>query len=205
MTEYQGLKITQGRRRSNRIFVEQTRREQPGMTRDSAAALVEIARALVSQGGYITTATLTGLESLVRSANELPGRKLVFFISGGFLIDDLNSDSRYRLQRITSAAARAGVVIYSMDARGLVASLSDASDASQPDPVGRLQRAGMGELSATQDGMYALASDTGGKGHLQYKFARAGFSSGFERNFHLLFARLETRGANSKRKQVSPH
>jgi VWFA-related protein len=164
MTEYQGLRITQGDIDLMGYFVEQTRRENPGITTESAAALVDgRARALVSQGGFITTSTLTGLEGLVRSANNLPGRKLVFFISGGFLIDNLNSDSRYRLQRITSAAARSGVVIYSMDARGLVASLSDASDASQPDPAGRLQRAGLGELSATQDGMYALANDTGGK------------------------------------------
>lgn len=164
MTEYQGLRITQGDADLTGYFVEQTIRENPGMAPDSAAALVgSRARALVSQGGYITTSTLSGLEGLVRSANKLPGRKLVFFISGGFLVDDLNSDSRYRLQRITSAAARSGVVIYAMDARGLVASLSDASDASQPDPGGRLLRAGMGELSATQDAMNALASDTGGK------------------------------------------
>ncbi|HEV7798714.1 MAG TPA: VWA domain-containing protein, partial [Pyrinomonadaceae bacterium] len=164
MTEYQGLKITHGDIDTTSYFVEQTLKENPGMTAESAAALVgSRATALVQQGGYITTSTLTGLEGLVRSANKLPGRKLVFFISGGFLLDDLNSDSRYRLQRITSAAARSGVVIYSMDARGLVTSLTDASDAAQPDPSGRLSRAGMGELSATQDAMNALASDTGGK------------------------------------------
>lgn len=164
MTEYQALLITHYDRDTISYFVGAMLRQNPGMTPDSAEAMVNTrARALVRQGAYVTTNTLAGLEGLIRSANKLPGRKLVFFISAGFLLDDLNSDSRYRLQRITSAAARSGIVIYSLDARGLVASLTDASTESQPDPSGRLSRAGMGELSATQDAMNALASDTGGK------------------------------------------
>ena len=164
MTEYQALQITHGDHETSSYFIDETLRANPGMTPDSAAAQVDMrARTLIQQGAYVTTNTLTGLEGLIRSASKLPGRKLVFFISGGFLLDDLNSDSRYRLQKITSAAARGGIVIYSLDARGLVASLTDASSDSQADPSGRLLRAGMGELSATQDAMHALAADTGGK------------------------------------------
>ena len=164
MTEYQALKITHNDPDLTSYFVEATLRENPGMTPESAQALViSRARGLVQQGGYITTSTLSGLEGLVRSANKLPGRKLVFFISGGFLLDDLSTDVRFRLQRITSAAARSGIVIYSIDARGLVASLQDASNETGFDPSGRLSRADMGELSATQDAMNALAYDTGGR------------------------------------------
>jgi hypothetical protein len=51
-----------------------------------------------------------------------------------------------------------------MDARGLVVPSSyDASQEAQIDLSGRLQRAAGGELSASQDGMNALAKDTGGK------------------------------------------
>jgi hypothetical protein len=122
------------------------------------------ARLLVQQGGQVTTNTLSGLEGLIRAANKLPGRKLIFFISGGFFLDDRNSDSKLRVQRITSAAARSGVVIYSMDARGLVASLADASSESQFDLRNtRALRGSGGELSASQDGLNALAADTGGK------------------------------------------
>jgi VWFA-related protein len=164
MTEYQALRITQGDQDTSSYFIDETLKENPGMTPDAAASQVGMrARQLVQQGSYITTSTLSGLEGLVKSANRLPGRKVVFFVSGGFLLDDLNSDTRYRLQRITSAAARSGIVIYSIDARGLVASLTDASSDSRPDPSGRLSRASMGELSATQDAMNALANDTGGK------------------------------------------
>ncbi|MGH9931896.1 MAG: VWA domain-containing protein, partial [Pyrinomonadaceae bacterium] len=164
MTEYQGLLITNFDRDLTDYFIDATIRLSPGMTRDAAEAMVNArARLLVQQAGAVTANTLAGLEGLIRSANTLPGRKLVFFVSGGFFLDDRNSDSHTRLQRITSAAARSGVVIYSMDARGLVASLSDISSPAEFDVSGRLQRANSGELLASQDGLNALAADTGGK------------------------------------------
>ena len=67
------------------------------------------------------------------------------------------------MRDITNAAAKSGVVIYSMDTRGLVASLQDASTERPFDPFGRLNISSHGELSATQDGLNALAVDTGGK------------------------------------------
>ena len=164
MTEYQALLVANYDRDITGYFIDATMRENPGITRDTAEAMVNSrAGSLLQQAGYVTGNTLSGLEGLIRSANKLPGRKLVFFISGGFFLDYRNSDSVQRLQRITSAAARSGVVIYSMDARGLVASLTDASSDSQFDPSGRLQRAAGSEISASQDSLNALAHDTGGK------------------------------------------
>jgi VWFA-related protein len=164
MTEYQALLVSNYDRDLTDYFVNETIRQNPGLTRQTAESMITArARSLLQQAGSVTTSTLTGLEGLIRAANKLPGRKLVFFISAGFFLDDRNSDSRYRLQRITSAAARSGVVIYSMDARGLVASLTDAGSDSPFDPSGRLQRANSGELHASQDSLNALAADTGGK------------------------------------------
>lgn len=164
MTEYQGLLITNYNRDVLDFFIEATIRFNPGISRETAEAMVTArATVLAQQAGNITLRTLAGLEGLIRSANKLPGRKLVFFISGGFFVDDRNSDSRTRLRKIVSAAARSGVVIYSMDARGLVASLNDISSPSEIDLSGRLERANSGELTASQDGLNALAADTGGK------------------------------------------
>jgi VWFA-related protein len=164
MSEYQALLVTNYDRDLTDYFISETIRLNPGLTREAAETMITgRARSLLQQAGSVTTRTLTGLEGLIRAAKDLPGRKLIFFISGGFFLDDRNSDSRYRLQRITSAAARSGVVIYSMDARGLVASMADASSESQFDPSGRLQLAGSGELRASQDSLYSLAADTGGK------------------------------------------
>jgi VWFA-related protein len=164
MSEYNALRVNNYDRDLTDYFVDETMKQNPGVTRDSALALVlSRARALMAQAGRITSNTLAGLEGLVRSAKSIPGRKLVFFISDGFFLDGRNSDANFKLQRITSAAAKSGVVIYSIDARGLVTGFPDASSPSQVDPTGRLDRASMGELSASQDGLNALARDTGGK------------------------------------------
>ena len=164
MSEYQALLVMNNGYEITDYFIDETIRRNAGMTREIAASLVNArAQALVQQGSAITTNTLAGLESLIRSANKLPGRKLLFFISAGFYLDDHNSDFRPKLERITSAAARSGVVIYSMDARGLVGSLTDTSSESQFDLTGRLQSANMGELVASQETLSVLANDTGGR------------------------------------------
>ncbi len=163
MTEYQALQIERFDRDVTDFFVEKTMIENPGMTRNTAENQVHTrARLILQQAESVTMASLTGLDSLIRSANKLSGRKLVFLISGGFFLDT-QSGSTDRIQRITSAAARSGVVIYSMDARGLVTPGGDASTAAAFDITGRLERGAIGELSASQDAMHALARDTGGK------------------------------------------
>ncbi|MDQ2920613.1 MAG: VWA domain-containing protein [Acidobacteriota bacterium] len=164
MTEYQAMLVESYDRDLTDYFVGETIRKNPGVTREMAEQMVRNrARVLLHQAGYVTANTLYGLEGLVRSAKELPGRKLVFFISGGFFLGERGSDVTDKLRRITSAAARSGVVIYSMDARGLVATLRDASSEAGFDLSGRLQRAESGELFASQDGLNALAVDTGGR------------------------------------------
>lgn len=164
MSEYQALMISRYDRDTTDFFVEQLMREIPMLSRDSALHMVTArAQAMLLQAANVSRVTLSGLESLVRSSQKLPGRKIVFFVSNGFFIDTRNSDSTERIQKLTSAAARSGVVIYSMDSRGLVASLTDASSQVAFDPSGRLQRGALGELSASQDAMNAIARDTGGR------------------------------------------
>ncbi len=164
MTEYQALLIDRYDRDVTDYFIDEYIRMYPGTRRETAENQIRSrAQAILQQASYVTANTLFGLEGLIRSSSNLPGRKLVFFISDGFFLDNRNSDSTEKLQRITSAAARSGVVIYSMDARGLVASLTDASTDVAFDPSGRLDRATHGELLASQDALNALAKDTGGR------------------------------------------
>ncbi len=164
MSEYQALRVESFDRDITEYLVEETMKANPGMTADHAITTVQgRAHALLAQAARVTSNSLAGLESLVKAAKSLPGRKLIFFISDGFFLDVKNSDSYGKLQRITSLAAKSGVVIYSIDARGLVASLTDASSPTQFDPTGRVLRSSMGELSASQDAMTALALDTGGR------------------------------------------
>ena len=166
MSEYQAMLIERGDGVVFEYFVTETIRQNPGLNRLTAAQIVRgRAQSLQSQAERVNSNTLAGLESLVRSARNLPGRKLVFFLSGGFLIDTRRSTLISKLRNVTNAAAQSGVVIYSMDTRGLVASLQDASSEASFDPGGQLAGATstFGELSATQDPLNALAADTGGK------------------------------------------
>jgi VWFA-related protein len=163
MTEYQAFQISNYDRDVTGYFVDYILSSMPGITRESAEEMVRTrAQMMLSYAANVTTNTLSGLQSLVHSANKITGRKLVFFISDGFLLDSRNSETKDRLRRITSVAARNGVVIYSIDSRGLVAGY-DASDAAQFDPTGRLSRGSGGERTAAQDGLNALAHDTGGR------------------------------------------
>ena len=164
MNEYEALLIGRGDRQVFDFFVTETLRLNPGMTRDTAQAMVRgRAGAIQEQAAHFTVNTLSGLEFMVKTAQKLPGRKILFLLSGGFFLDNIRGDILGRLRKITNAAAKSGVVIYSMDTRGLVATLRDASYEGAFDLSGQLATAQHGELSASQDALNALAVDTGGK------------------------------------------
>jgi VWFA-related protein len=164
MGEYEALLIDRNDLAVLNFFVSETMRQNPGINRETAGAIVRgRAQATLAQANRFTYNTLSGLETLVKAARNLPGRKIVFFLSGGFLIENRRGDSISRMRDIANAAAKSGVVIYSMDTRGLVAPYADASRDAPFDPSGQLEMATHSELSASQDGMHALAVDTGGK------------------------------------------
>ena len=164
MSEYEASLLERGDHNLLDYFVAETIRQNPGLNRETAAQYVRNrAVTLLTQTARINFNTLSGLQSLVRSARSLPGRKLVFFLSGGFLIENPRGDAISQLRDITNAAGKSGVVIYSMDTRGLVTSLADPANDPGFDPSGRVQSSALGELSATQNPLHALAVDTGGK------------------------------------------
>lgn len=123
------------------------------------------ARLILLQAASVTLNTYASLESLMRSATLLPGRKLVFFISDGFLLDTgpRNADPRDKLRQITDTALHAGVVIYTIDARGLFSGQLDATNNVPFDPQNRLESTSLREGPTSQDALNALAGDTGGR------------------------------------------
>jgi len=164
MSEYEAYLIEHLDREVFDFFVNETLRVNPGLNRDQAAGIVRgRASSMQSQSARFTQNTLGGLEGLIKGAKNLPGRKVLFFLSNGFLVENRHGDSLSKLRDITNAAARSGVVIYSMDTRGLVGTLQDASVERPLDTTGRLLLSNNQELAATQDGLNALAVDTGGK------------------------------------------
>jgi VWFA-related protein len=187
MTEYQALKVDAGDRDAltqfaamivaqnnvptpvgvgppagGSVYSKPNNGQQVGVTREQAERMVrERAQWILKQTSDYSMGTLTSLESLVRGSAQFQGRKLVFFISDGFYLNDRNTGFADKLRQITDAALRSGVVIYAIDARGLVGD-TDASS-NRADQVGKLSRINSGELAASQDALNALASDTGGR------------------------------------------
>ncbi|MDX6305592.1 MAG: hypothetical protein QOI77_2561 [Blastocatellia bacterium] len=123
--------------------------------------VIERAQVMVTQTTPDTNNTLILMEGLMRTAAQLPGRKLVFLVSDGFYLNDPKSGARDRVKRITDAAGRAGVVIYTLDARGIIGESLDVTNDRPVDSQGLASN--IGEISASQDGLNALAGDTGGR------------------------------------------
>jgi VWFA-related protein len=141
-------------------------RQERGATRRNCEVEVQNrARQILLQAGTVTSGTYYSLETLLRSAEKMPGSKLAFFISDGFLADTgpRGPAASDKLGRITDEARRAGVVIYTIDARGLVSGALDATGNVPFDANGTLESANMREIAASQDAMNALAADTGGR------------------------------------------
>jgi VWFA-related protein len=122
------------------------------------------ARAVLAQSADITKQTYAGLESLMQSSTRRPGRKLAFFVSDGFMLQiGLQSSLSGRLLDLISAAQKAGMVVYTIDAKGLVSGTLDATNNVPADPGGRLVAIASREIAAMQDALHALAVDTGGR------------------------------------------
>jgi VWFA-related protein len=175
MSEYMALDID-SRKSDDKVlkaFVAECMKQTNNFMKSAAALKLleqtcttqvkESARAILLQSGNITRNMYGSLDSLLKSTSRMPGRKLAFFVSDGFLMDTgaHGAELRDRLDHLIDSAQRAGVVVYTIHARGLV---TDFPDASVKVPVDeRLDMAKAGETTAMQDALNALAEDTGGR------------------------------------------
>lgn len=119
-----------------------------------------------AQGRMKTADTLDALEGLIFSSANLPGRKVVVFLSDGFIINERKAGAMEAVRRVTQAAARSGAVVYTMDMRGTFFGLGSGVDASTNDfvePGSRKAGLVMGEISATQEPLKVIAEETGGR------------------------------------------
>ncbi|HZH29393.1 MAG TPA: VWA domain-containing protein [Pyrinomonadaceae bacterium] len=114
--------------------------------------------------------TLGAVNFLVRGMRELPGRKSVTLFSDGFPIrasDRGPSSERVfqALRQLIEIANRASVVVYSIDARGLVApgfSAADDTAGMSLDQLDEAQRNRSFQIFDTQSGLEYLSKQTGG-------------------------------------------
>ena len=173
MSEYIAMKIREGDEQALIYYIQEIQKQNCIRTRGGVICSVtpqgarqmakNRANEIVVEAAPTAADTLRLLEGLMRTAAQLPGRKLVFVISDGFYLTDTKTGSIDKIKRVTDAAGRAGVVIYTLDARGIVSDSIDIVNNKPIDSKGMLVGASMGEISASQDGLNALAADTGGQ------------------------------------------
>ena len=112
------------------------------------------ARLFVEQARRAASGTMRSIGYVVRNLSGLEGRKTLVLLSEGFFADDARSS----LPVLAGQAARAGVTIYAVDARGRAAR-SGVSAAGDPS----MQGAGLSGFGDTSDeALDILAAETGG-------------------------------------------
>lgn len=176
MSEYMALIIdNRSDPKLTDVYIEECMRQTSALKKDKrvmaairATCETQVksnARNVLLEAASVTQDTYISLETLMRSSARRPGRKLAFFFSDGFLLDagQRGPDLMTKLRQITDAAQRSGVVIYTIDAKGLVSTALDATNNRVIDANGRLESAMLREIAATQDALHALAGDTGGR------------------------------------------
>jgi VWFA-related protein len=121
--------------------------------------------------------TLGALLGLLRSSAPLAGRKLVFFISDGFVVDDRRSDGARLLRLTTEEAARVGAVVYTMDARGLFGDQSvSVTQNGFVDFGPRAAGRNFFDERATKEPLETLADETGGRAFINDNSLNAAFA-----------------------------
>jgi len=173
MSEFIASRIRDGDESTISFYVQEILKQSCFKVRGETICVMDInaARNLVVQRANMITIqsapdtdnTLGMLEGLMRTAAQLPGRKLLFMISDGFYLADKKTGSPDKIRRITDAAGKAGVVIYTLDARGLISEGIDVTNNRPTDSGGLTHSSVIGEIAASQDGLNALARDTGGR------------------------------------------
>ena len=124
-------------------------------------------RQINSQSRIAELDTLSRLEGLLRSTTPLAGRKVLFFISDGFVVDPKRSNGSDVMRRVVNEAARVGVVIYGLNTRSNSLGPSvDVSQSGYPDFSPRTATRSLAESQMPQEPLETLAAETGGRAYL---------------------------------------
>jgi VWFA-related protein len=126
---------------------------------------------------FNTDRQLAALQTAVRMLGSLSEKKQLLFFASGIKMNGI--DNQAQLHATVNAAIRAGVSLWPLDARGLMA-LAPLGDATRGAPGGAGMYTGASAMAMnagfqqSQDTLYALAADTGGKAFLDSNDLSAG-------------------------------
>jgi VWFA-related protein len=120
---------------------------------------------------FNTDRQLSALQTAARMLGQLNEKKSLIYFASGLRLNGVDNEAQ--LQATVDAAIRAGVSFWPIDARGLVAQ-APLGDATQGSPgnsgmySGGAAMATTTNLQQSQDTLFSLAGDTGGKALLDY-------------------------------------
>src|SRR5438093_270792 len=124
---------------------------------------------------FNTDRQLAALQTAVNMLKLVNEQKSLVYFAGGLRLN--GTDNQAQLRATINAAIRSNVAFFPVDARGLVATLP-LGDATRPSPGGigmfNGNMASITNFQRSQDSLYALASDTGGKALLDNNDLAAG-------------------------------
>jgi VWFA-related protein len=115
---------------------------------------------------FNTDRQLSALETAAKMLGQLNEKKSLIYFASGLRLNGI--DNQAQLHATVDSAIKAGVSFWPIDARGLVAA-APLGDATQGSPgnsgvySGAAALANTTNLQQSQDTLYALAGDTGGK------------------------------------------
>jgi VWFA-related protein len=126
---------------------------------------------------FNTDRQLSALETAAKMLGQLNEKKSLIYFASGLRLNGV--DNQAQLHATINAAIRAGVSFWPIDARGLVAQ-APLGDATQGSPGGQAMYTGGSAIAAmtnfqrSQDTLWTLAGDTGGKALLDNNDLAAG-------------------------------
>ena len=115
---------------------------------------------------FNTDRQLSALQTAAKMLSQLNEKKSLIYFASGLRLNGI--DNQAQLHATVDAAIRAGVSFWPIDARGLVAE-APLGDATQGSPgnsgiySGTAAQANTSNFQQSQDTLFALAGDTGGK------------------------------------------
>lgn len=115
---------------------------------------------------FRTDRQLAALQTAAKMLGNLNEKKALIYFASGLRLN--GTDNQAQLRATVNAATRAGVSFFTIDARGLVAT-APMGDASRPTQGGLAAYTGAGamgvvtQMQRSQDTLWSLAADTGGK------------------------------------------
>ena len=121
---------------------------------------------VLAEASYRRQAAFVTLKDVVERMKELPGQRLLVIFSDGFTIkNDRGIDEPFDLQSVIGAAARSGVTIYSIYAKGLQASAYTPAVRLSPSATRVFDKVMSSAALDATGNINSLAYNTGGEAY----------------------------------------